>query len=251
MNKITTAEYTGFEKAYAHFNRALFGNELPPCLITLQRKSGAAGYFSAKRFANRSGSQQVTDEIALNPDGFMNVTDTEIMQTLVHEMAHLWQEHFGEASQRTYHNRQWAEKMQDVGLMPSSTGKPGGAKTGQKMADYVIKGGRFDRACRKLFGTGYRPNWQSSYTTSKVAAGTSKGTKKGGGAVKPTAPSGNHAAQYELIDAPVRPLSKVKFTCPGCGQNAWAKPSALLLCGNCVTAGGMSLWMEAVDGSGC
>ena len=25
--------------------------------------------------------------------------------------------------------------------------------------------------------------------------------------------------------------SKTKFTCPECGQNAWAKPDALLLCG--------------------
>jgi ribosomal protein S27AE len=28
--------------------------------------------------------------------------------------------------------------------------------------------------------------------------------------------------------------SKTKFTCPGCGQNAWAKPDARLLCGACV-----------------
>ena len=27
--------------------------------------------------------------------------------------------------------------------------------------------------------------------------------------------------------------SKTKYTCPGCGLNAWAKPDAQLVCGNC------------------
>jgi hypothetical protein len=27
--------------------------------------------------------------------------------------------------------------------------------------------------------------------------------------------------------------SKTKFTCPVCGLNAWAKPDAALICGNC------------------
>ena len=31
--------------------------------------------------------------------------------------------------------------------------------------------------------------------------------------------------------------SKTKFTCPECGQNAWAKPGALLICGECFDEG--------------
>jgi hypothetical protein len=31
--------------------------------------------------------------------------------------------------------------------------------------------------------------------------------------------------------------SKTKFTCPECGQNAWAKPDALLICGECFDEG--------------
>jgi hypothetical protein len=35
--------------------------------------------------------------------------------------------------------------------------------------------------------------------------------------------------------------SKTKFTCPECGQNAWAKPDALLICGECYNdEGGIS-----------
>jgi predicted RNA-binding Zn-ribbon protein involved in translation (DUF1610 family) len=31
--------------------------------------------------------------------------------------------------------------------------------------------------------------------------------------------------------------SKRKFTCPECGQNAWAKPGACLICGECFKSG--------------
>jgi hypothetical protein len=34
-------------------------------------------------------------------------------------------------------------------------------------------------------------------------------------------------------DAAAKRTSKTKFTCPDCGQNAWAKADALLVCGAC------------------
>ena len=30
--------------------------------------------------------------------------------------------------------------------------------------------------------------------------------------------------------------SKTKYSCPGCGVNAWAKPGVALLCGGCAVA---------------
>lgn len=50
-------------------------------------------------------------------------------------MTHLWQYHFGKPGRRGYHNKEWANKMESIGLMPSSTGQPGGDKTGDKMAE--------------------------------------------------------------------------------------------------------------------
>ena len=37
--------------------------------------------------------------------------------------------------------------------------------------------------------------------------------------------------------ASAKKSSKMKFTCPECGQNAWAKPDALLICGECFDEG--------------
>ena len=56
-------------------------------------------------------------------------------------MAHVWQETMGEPSRRGYHNRQWAEKMREVGLQPTSTGEPGGMETGQAVTHYIIPEG--------------------------------------------------------------------------------------------------------------
>ena len=58
-------------------------------------------------------------------------------------MVHLWQHHFGRPSRSSYHNRQWANKMQALGLMPTATGAPGSKSIGQKLEAYIIPGGEF------------------------------------------------------------------------------------------------------------
>ena len=60
----TATTYDELRGAYDFFNKALFEDKLPPCLLTLQREKRTYGYFSAARFGNRSG--HTTDEIALN-----------------------------------------------------------------------------------------------------------------------------------------------------------------------------------------
>jgi hypothetical protein len=65
----TDQTYGDLTTAYRHFNEALFGNQLPGCLITMQRKNGSYGYFHGGRFARKDQSE-VTDEIALNPSHF-------------------------------------------------------------------------------------------------------------------------------------------------------------------------------------
>ncbi|GFV90229.1 sprT domain-containing protein [Trichonephila clavipes] len=49
--------------------------------------------------------------------------------------------------------------MEQVGLMPSSTGQPGGNKVGQSMNDYPIPGGRFMKETLELFRSGFALSW--------------------------------------------------------------------------------------------
>jgi len=196
---MTSQEYAGFEGAYDWFNQRLFAGTLPPCLITLQRKARSRGYFATERFGHRQDTQVVTDELALNPDTFQDRSDKDILSTLVHEMCHCWQKHFGTPSRSGYHNKEWAQAMVRVGLMPSDTGAPGGKETGQRVTHYILPGGPFDQEADTLLAKGFRLNWQSLTPDRQES----------------------------------KARSKTKFTCPSCGQNAWAKPDASLMCGDC------------------
>ena len=135
--------YGPIGRAWKAFNQKLFGGELPPCLITLQRKKRALGFFAGRRFRSSDGTI-ITDEIALNPAHFAQRGAKRVLSTLGHEMAHQWQHHHGKVSRGGYHNLQWAAKMEEIGLVPSHTGRPGGEKTGQRMTHYVRPGGPQD-----------------------------------------------------------------------------------------------------------
>ncbi|MGC3743111.1 SprT-like domain-containing protein [Pseudomonas aeruginosa] len=132
MSLLPTHEvYAELQLAYEHFNVQLFDGQLPDCLITLQRERRTYGYFSRKRFARRSG--EMTDEIAMNPGYFAIRSLRKTLSVLAHEMVHLWQFHFGAPGRRGYHNKEWAARMEALGLMPSNTGAPGGKRLGEQV----------------------------------------------------------------------------------------------------------------------
>lgn len=152
----TLVTYGDLTAAYDWFNRDLFADELPRCLITYQRQRGSYGYFSQQRFGTRDGAE-VTHEIALNPKHFRERDEEAILSTLAHEMVHLWQHEFGQKKSRAgYHNKEWATKMKAIGLHPSSTAQPGGKETGQRVGHYVIAGGPFQISYRNLIENGPR-----------------------------------------------------------------------------------------------
>jgi ribosomal protein S27AE len=200
MEAITPAQYRTFQEAYDFFNVELFGGGLPHVLVTLQRHANAKGYFAPERFTGRV-DDAAAHELALNPDQFTGRTDDLILSTLVHEMAHVWQYSHGTPPRRSYHDRQWAAKMREIGLQPTSTGEPGGQETGQSITHYILAGGAYAQAYARLKAVGFQLHWESARE-----GGPAQAKKK---------------------------ASKTKFTCPQCGQNAWAKPDAVLICGEC------------------
>lgn len=216
--------YGELQQAYDFLNFPLFSGALPPCLITLQRHSvHVYGYYSNSRFGSNHLPGRTTDEIALNPIHFMGCDVTEVLQTLVHEMCHLWQFHFGKPSRRGYHNHEWAAKMMQVGLYPSSTGKPGGRIVGQHMAEYVIQDGPFHQAVGVLAQEQFRISW---YDRLAEVLGHSQHPQE------PESP-----ATYVVTGSPAqRPGYRQKFSCPFGHVNAWAKPTANILCGTCGVA---------------
>ena len=81
--------------AYDFFNRELFHGALPHCVITMHgRNKRTYGYFKSDCWEDHQRAN-VTDEIMLNPDYFQSRSTAEVLSTLVHEMVHLQQHHFG------------------------------------------------------------------------------------------------------------------------------------------------------------
>ncbi len=159
----TTEFYGLLQRAYDHFNEALFERSLPPVILTVQRERNTCGFFSPQRWARNPSREQV-HELAVNPSYFGTGPIREVLQTLVHEQAHIWQFEHGTPPRKSYHDREWAEKMEAIGLMPSHTGRPGGRRTGQKMSDYPIPGGRFEAAALDLVRSGWLLAWVDRFT---------------------------------------------------------------------------------------
>lgn len=206
--KPTREMYDELVVAYDHFNRTLFEGQLPACLITLQRSKKSYGYFSADRFANANGA--LTDEIALNPAHFTTRAIEEVLATLVHEMVHLWQHHFGSPGRGRYHNREWAEQMKAIGLQPTADGTEGGAETGEAMSHAIVPGGAFEKAVARLVGKSFRIAWADHVKASGEPSSPAEGSGE---------------------DKVVKAGKWFKFECPDCQQTARAKYDAALRCG--------------------
>lgn len=198
--------YDDLRDAFAFFNDELFRGRLSPCLILLHRHRNAYGYFCADRMA-AAGNKTKIHEIALNPQHIRERSAKDTFATLVHEMVHQEQQEHGKPPKGAYHNKQWAAWMKEVGLYPSDTAKPGGRETGRYVSHYVVEGGAFDTAFA-MFAKNRNLALFGDLPTSKKEKSKT---------------------------------SKYKFECPECGQNAWAKATAVLTCGECETP------MECVD----
>jgi hypothetical protein len=233
----TSQTYDNLLLAFRFMNEELFGGILPPCLITLQREKKTYGYFSGGRFKNASDNSKTTDEIALNPTYFRfdGRDDRGVISTLVHEMAHLWQHHYGKPGRGRYHNDKWAAKMKEIGLIPSSTGQSGGKETGDRMSHYIEENGAFARAYTDLLVQEFRLEWIEPIEPTIEDVPVPKPPRKS------PEPDSNKSLPYsepqDFEDDPQPPQpdrsNRLKYTCPGCNLNAWAKPGANLVCGDC------------------
>lgn len=193
----TKEQFAAYQGAYDYFNAVLFGGKLKPCLLNFgARRKRTMGYFWSARWTRGDGS--VTHEISLNPD-LLRFPLRTTMDTLVHEMTHQWQHDYGTPSRPAYHNREWADKMESLGLIPSNTGKPGGKRTGQRVSDYVDENGAFAKAFKDMPDSVALP-WLSGCPD----------------ASKP----------------PPKNKNKVKYVCE-CGTSIWGKSGLFVMCCEC------------------
>jgi hypothetical protein len=228
--------YVQLQRASDHFNQMLFDGSLPEPILTVQRAQGAAGYFSSNRWAHVDGRQ--VHEIALNPVYFANSSLLQVFQTIAHEQCHLWQHTYGRPSRPGYHNVEWAAKMTEIGLTPSSTGKPGGSKTGQKMSDYPAARGRFVATCVELLESGFvfplvDQGFDAGTTMRMPSALNLQINKKIETQLSTPIRQYFGELQSTFDDESTARKRKLKYCCRFCKVNAWGKPELDIRCGQC------------------
>lgn len=195
----TPKQAKAYQAMYDYFNRVLFGGALAPLLLNFSRRANSYGFFAPERWM---GGEVAHHEISLNPSYLSTREPREVASTLAHEMVHAWQHEHGTPSRTGYHNKEWATKMEAIGLIPSSTGAPGGSRVGQRMSHYVEDGGRFARAFERMPENCWFP-W--------VCGESGEGKARRARSVR----------------------SKTKYECLACATNVWGKPGLLVQCGVC------------------
>lgn len=198
----TAEQFRAYQAMYDYFNAVLFLGSLSPVLLNFSRAGRAYGFFAPERWESADAR---THEISLNPHHLLTRPAIETTSTLVHEMVHLWQWEQGKTSRRGYHNQEWAEKMQAVGLMPSDTGLPGGRLTGQRMTHYIIDSGPFSLAFAEMPSEHLLP-WQALPDPQTAAGGAKKGAMS---------------------------RNKAVYSCPNGHGKVWGKPELDIRCGIC------------------
>ena len=154
--------------------------------------------FATDRFSFRVGKFG-KHELALNPDGFIDQTDEQIVRRWCTRWSHVWQHAHRQARSARLSQQGMGREDEGDRLAADHTGMVGGKETGQRMTHYIIPDAAFITAFAKLAATGWKLNLQSAH----------------------------HAGGKKA------PNSKVKFTCPSCAQNAWGKPDLAITCTPC------------------
>jgi predicted SprT family Zn-dependent metalloprotease len=230
---ITTIQFKTLDDLYSFYNSRLFQGQLPECILNMSRKTGAYGFFAPERWRDTGRKDSRVHEISLNPD-FLQRSFADWHSTLVHEMCHLWQQEFGKPSRVAYHNREWAFKMELLGLMPSDTGQPGGRRTGQSISHYVIPGGAFEAVFTSLDAADLE-TFRLKYLPSMAIPMDDPGITKSLSSDNDNDNEGDHDGEGTGPGTPAgksKSGTRIKYTC-SCGNHVWGRSGLSILCNDC------------------
>lgn len=108
-----------FDTLFEHFNQRLFDEMLP-------QTGFGMGHLPAARAAFETWADG-HHQIVLNHNSLRRRRPLSVGAALVHEMVHLWRYLQPQQDSKPDHGHDelWATKMIEVGLVPTTTGKPG------------------------------------------------------------------------------------------------------------------------------
>ena len=117
-------------QAYNFFNERFAEGELKDALITVQSvgRKRAYGWFAGQSWMDKDG--KAFHEINIGAEHFKR-SNEDILETLLHEMAHLWnyQNGIDDCTATQYHKKTFADAAKRFGLKCEMMGRFGYAKT--------------------------------------------------------------------------------------------------------------------------
>lgn len=238
MSRVNASEsiYEQLSQAYEHFNNDLFDGGLPQCVFSLRAGASKRGCMLKERWRHSTGKS--FHELAINSKIFDGVSLLTLFQTIVHEQCKLHNFIKGRHCRQGYHDKNWAETMESVGLVPSHNGKPGGRKTGQRMSSYIDKDGSFFSSCIKLLKAGFTLDWvDTKHFSSKELSLLSKKDDT----VELENVSKLLDKKLSVPEALTNSVqtssakSKIKYSCSSCNASVWGKPGLKVRCISCNT----------------
>jgi hypothetical protein len=123
--------------------------------------------------------------------------------------------------------------MEEVGLVPSDTGKPGGKKVGQGMTHYVDNKGKFALVFKGISKEAHdklRLKYLPAIAYSQPSGGASGSASSATIFLKPK--SGANGVTRTVALPVLKSGTREKYSC-SCGINVWGKPGLNLVCGDC------------------
>lgn len=249
LDSPTQQLYDSMEIAYRYFNQQLFNNKLPKVIFTTQRSGlGILGHFASDRWKSIDGTG--AHEISINPTYIARSCQMDVISTLVHEMAHCWQQCFGKPGRGGYHNKEWAYKMADIGLMPSNTSEPGGDIVGEQMSHYIIRNGPFFNAYQNLVTQeNYGWRWIDTRATPIKRDITVVDVENPRLLIQKPKTTPVSIVDWDDLDEsrfgnlmdddaindwkPDVNKNKITYCCSSCDMRVWGKPNLSIICGEC------------------
>lgn len=148
----------------------------------------------------------------------------EILATICHELCHIYENAYIHIPRGGYHDRQWAELMNDCGLNPVFLNK---SKTA--VSTKIVEGGKFAEYIeifKDFHGEDYFNIVEYSPLVehnTRVALGIEDGD------IVSDTPKADNA------DKPIKKYNrnKVKYTCPDCQSKVWGKAGLHIECVDC------------------
>ena len=214
FTKPTLLQFTALQQAYDYYNQELFypifEEMLSPVMLSLNdnRRRRSVGYYAFDKYKDDKGN--ILSLINITPE-HLNYPFMIVMSTLVHEMCHHYQYTFGVKKGRksAYHDKEFANIMERIGLICSSTGRPGGKKTGIAMSDYIQEGGIFEKLTQNA------PEiLKAPFTLNKTI-------------FKRENDSNEEKVKMQK--------QKIKYECSLCNTKVWGKPNLEIRCIPCNT----------------